>query len=119
MSNKLPDKNLCESGNPELLESRLRRDWIPGRTSLARNDDFSLSRELCKTLSSQFIFWVISQLVDLIFFEGLTRARKKRQIAPQASAGYPLSINPCLPSARRSRGGKRKVQRMREHPCHS
>jgi hypothetical protein len=29
-----------ENGNPELLESRRRRDWIPGRASPGRNDDF-------------------------------------------------------------------------------
>jgi len=31
-----------ESRNPELLESRSERDWISGRASLARNDDFLL-----------------------------------------------------------------------------
>ena len=37
------------------------------------------------------IFWTISRLVDRIFYESLTRARKERQIAPQASAGYCFS----------------------------
>jgi hypothetical protein len=40
--------------------------------------------------------WFISKLVDQIFNESLPRARKERQIAPQASAGYPLSLNPLL-----------------------
>jgi hypothetical protein len=31
---------------------------------------------------------IISKLVDRIFYESLARARKERQIAPQASAGY-------------------------------
>jgi hypothetical protein len=39
---------------------------------------------------------IISKLVDQISSEGLPRARKERQIAPQASAGYPLSINSLL-----------------------
>jgi hypothetical protein len=32
--------------------------------------------------------WIISKLVDRIFYESLPRARKESQIAPQASAGY-------------------------------
>ena len=32
--------------------------------------------------------WIISKLVDRIFYENLPRARKESQIAPQASAGY-------------------------------
>jgi len=39
---------------------------------------------------------IISRLVGQIFDESLPRARKERQIAPQASAGDPLSINPLL-----------------------
>jgi hypothetical protein len=35
--------------------------------------------------------WIISKLVDRIFYESLARARKERQIAPQASAGYCFS----------------------------
>jgi hypothetical protein len=35
--------------------------------------------------------WIISKLVDRIFYESLAWARKERQIAPQASAGYCFS----------------------------
>jgi hypothetical protein len=45
-----------ESRNPESLESRSERDWIPGRASLARNDDFaSLSRVLQYPISVENI----------------------------------------------------------------
>jgi hypothetical protein len=37
-------------------------------------------------------FRIISNLVDQILDESLLRARKERQIAPQASAGVPLFI---------------------------
>ena len=39
----------------------------------------------------------ISKLVDPILEESLARARKERQIAPKASAGYSLAINLLLP----------------------
>jgi hypothetical protein len=52
--------------------------------------------------------WIISKLVDRIFYEGLTRARKERQIAPQASAGYPLPINPLLAFRKAERGREKK-----------
>ena len=39
----------------------------------------------------------ISKLVDQVFKESLARARKERQIAPQASAGYSLAIYLLLP----------------------
>jgi hypothetical protein len=39
-----PDLVRGRRRNPESLESRLRRDWIPGRASLARNDDFPVSK---------------------------------------------------------------------------
>jgi hypothetical protein len=38
----------------------------------------------------------ISKLVDQIYHKSLPRDRKKRQLAPQASAGYRLSIGPVL-----------------------
>ena len=49
-------RNSRESGKPELLESRLRRDWIPGRASLARKDDLFLKRDFCKSLI--FLFFL-------------------------------------------------------------
>jgi hypothetical protein len=55
-------------------------------------------------------FWFTYKLVDRIFNERLPRARKERKIAPHASAGYPPSQDPLLPSAKRSRGGKRKLR---------
>ena len=36
---------------------------------------------------------VISKLVDQNFSQSTSRDRKERQVAPQASAGYVLSIN--------------------------
>jgi hypothetical protein len=53
--------------------------------------------------------WIISKLVDRIFYEGLTRARKERRIAPQASAGYPLSINSLLAFRKTERGREKKA----------
>ena len=53
-------------------------------------------------------FWIISKLVDRIFYGGLSRARKERQIAPQASAGCPPPINPPLAFRKRERGWKKK-----------
>jgi len=62
------------------------------------------------------IFSFISKLVDQIFDESLPRARKERQIAPQAlyragagqaSAGDPLSIN-SLPAIRKAQRGRDK-----------
>jgi len=47
--------------------------------------------------------------VDRIFYEGLTRARKERRIAPQASAGYPLSINSLLAFRKKERGREKKA----------
>ena len=54
--------------------------------------------------------WIISKLVDRIFYESLPRARKESQIAPQASAGYCFPKSPHLTSANRSGGGKRKLR---------
>jgi hypothetical protein len=56
--------------------------------------------------------WIISQFVDQIFCESLTRARKERQIAPQASAGYCFSNSPRVTSAKH-RGGREKKFSMR------
>jgi hypothetical protein len=39
----------------------------------------------------------------------LTRARKERQIAPQAPAGYPLSINSLLAFRKTERGREKKA----------
>ena len=47
--------------------------------------------------------------MNRIFCEGLTRARKERQIAPQASAGYPLSINSLLAFRKKDRGWEKKA----------
>jgi hypothetical protein len=44
-----------------------------------------------------------------IFNETLPRARKERQIAPQASAGYPLSINSLLAIRKEQRGHDKKA----------
>jgi hypothetical protein len=52
---------------------------------------------------------IISKLVDQIFYEGLTRAREERRIAPQASAGYPLSINSLLAFRKKERGQEKKA----------
>jgi hypothetical protein len=54
-------------------------------------------------------FRIISKLVNRIFYEGLTRARKERRIAPQASAGYPPSINSLLAFRKKERGREKKA----------
>jgi len=47
---RTPDRGRGRRRNPELLESRSERDWIPGRVSLAGNDGFLLlSRVLQET----------------------------------------------------------------------
>jgi len=51
--------------------------------------------------------WFISKFVDRIFHESLPRARKESQIAQQASAGDPLSMNP-LPIIRKAKRGRDK-----------
>jgi hypothetical protein len=48
--------------------------------------------------------WFISKFVDRIFHESLPRARKESQIAQQASAGYPFSMNPLLVIRKAQRG---------------
>jgi len=53
--------------------------------------------------------WFISKLVDQTFNESLPRARKERQIAPQASAGYPLPINSLLAIRRAQRGRDKRA----------
>jgi hypothetical protein len=52
--------------------------------------------------------WIISKFVNQIFNESLARARKERQIAPQASAGYPLSLNSLLAFRKAERGREKK-----------
>jgi hypothetical protein len=54
-------------------------------------------------------FCFISKLVGQIFNESLPGARKERQIAPQASAGYPLSINSLLAIRKAERGRDKKA----------
>jgi len=61
-------------------------------------------------------FRFISKLVDQIFNENLPRARKERQIAPQASAGYPLSINPLLAFRKPQRGRGNKASKKLQTP---
>jgi hypothetical protein len=56
-----------------------------------------------------FYFGFISKLVGQIFYESLPRARKERQIAPQASAGYSLSINSLLAIRKAQRGRDQKA----------
>jgi hypothetical protein len=51
----------------------------------------------------------MSKLVDLIFSENSPKARKESQIAPQASAGYPLSINSLLAIRKAQRGRDKKA----------
>jgi hypothetical protein len=52
--------------------------------------------------------WIISQFVDQIFCQSLTRARKERQIAPQASAGYCFPNCLRLTSSKHSGGREKK-----------
>jgi hypothetical protein len=63
-------------------------------------------------------FCFISKLVGQIFNESLPRARKERQIALQASAGYPLSINFLLAIRKAQRGRDQKASRKSRTPRH-
>jgi len=51
--------------------------------------------------------WFISKFVDRIFHESLPRARKESQIAQQASAGDPPSMN-TLSVVRKAQRGRDK-----------
>jgi len=53
--------------------------------------------------------WFISKLIGQISAESLPRARKERQLAPQASAGYPLSIDSLLAIRKAQRGPDQKA----------
>ncbi len=55
-------------------------------------------------------------MVDRNYVKALTRARKERQIAPQASAGYGLDERLYRRSAKRSGGVKDILRRLDEHP---
>jgi hypothetical protein len=50
----------------------------------------------------------ISKFVDCNPAQSWIRARKERQLAPQASAGYPLSKLPLLPFRNVERGPEKK-----------
>jgi hypothetical protein len=58
----------------------------------------------------------ISRLVDQILNESLPRAREERQIAPQASAGYPLSLNSLLAIRKVQRGRDKKASEKKPTP---
>jgi hypothetical protein len=58
----------------------------------------------------------ISKSVDHNFHESLPRARKERQIAQQASAGYPLSINSPLVIRKAQRGRDKKASKKWQSP---
>jgi hypothetical protein len=64
-----------------------------------------------------FNFWVISKLVDQKFNENRPRTRKERKIAPQASAGIPLLMDP-LPVFRKAqrRRGKKASEKQQNPP---
>jgi hypothetical protein len=51
---------------------------------------------------------IISNLADQTLNESLRRARKERQIAPQASAGVPLLLFPLLAFRKSQRRGEKK-----------
>jgi hypothetical protein len=65
---------------------------------------------------SSIIFWFISKLVGQIFDESLPGVRKERQIAPQASAGYPLSVNSLLAIRKAQRGRDKKASEESQNP---
>jgi len=58
-----------------------------------------------------FYFWIISKFVDHILHESFPRARKERQLAPQASAGYPLSLISLLVIRKAQRGRDTKASK--------
>jgi len=62
-----------------------------------------------KVTSESFDTWFISKLVGQNFNESSPMAWKERQIAPQASAGYPLSINSLLAIRKAQRGLDKKA----------
>jgi hypothetical protein len=68
-----------------------------------------LNPKAFENLSCGLYIGFISKLVDHIFNETLPRSRKERQIAPQASAGYPLSINSLLAIRKAQRGRDKKA----------
>jgi hypothetical protein len=55
--------------------------------------------------------WFISKFVDQIFSQSISRDRKERQLGPQASAGYPLSINSLFAFRKAQRGCGKKLRR--------
>jgi hypothetical protein len=84
--------------------------WLPTPFQSQSGNIPSLTPTSDLKIVSSFQYWFISKFVDQIFNESLARARKERQIAPQAlyrdgagqaSAGYPLPIN-SLPAIRKA-----------------
>jgi len=68
----------------------------------------------CTSFSLNFRF--ISKLVDQIYHETLTRDRKERQIAPQASAGDSLSRNFPLDFRKAERAWEKKASEKEPNP---
>jgi hypothetical protein len=73
----------------------------------ADDQDFIQKNSLSLNICIPNKIWFISKFVGQIFDESLPRARKERQIAPQASAGYSLSLN-SLPAIRKAQRGRDK-----------
>jgi hypothetical protein len=92
----------------------IREPWNKGGTTilLLPSDLVIVPRFHHSGVPIGFSIWIIFQFVDQIFCESLTRARKERQIAPQASAGYCSPNSPRLTSAKHS-GGREKKSSMR------
>jgi hypothetical protein len=75
-----------------------------------------LKKRDVEILDSPFNKRIISKLADQIFNETLPGARKERQLAPQASAGYPLSINSRLAIRKVERGHDQKASEKWQTP---
>ena len=60
--------------------------------------------------------WFISKFAGQIHNKRLPRAREERQLAPQASAGYPLSLNSLLAIRKAQRGPDKKASEKWPNP---
>jgi hypothetical protein len=59
---------------------------------------------------------IICKFADQIFHQSLPRGRKERQIAPQASAGYALSLISLLGIRKAQRGRDKKASKKSQDP---
>jgi hypothetical protein len=87
--------------------------YIPKRGKLP--DSLSPVPQMPGLALIQFI-WFISKLVDQNFNKNWIRVRKERKIAPQASAGNPLSLKTLPEFRKRQRRREKKVSEISPNP---